>query len=60
MSDPFPAFRAFTGMGAAACGAAPQPAWDAFVMEPGHDAWVVGDETCVLYDTAITTYATTS
>jgi uncharacterized cupin superfamily protein len=34
-------------------------AGDAFVMEPGHDAWVVGDETCVLYDTAITTYATT-
>lgn len=32
-------------------------AGDAFVMEPGHDAWVVGDEPCVLYDTAITGYA---
>jgi hypothetical protein len=33
-------------------------AGDAFVMEPGHDAWTVGDEACVLYDTAITGYAT--
>ncbi len=23
---------------------------DAFVIEPGHDAWVVGDEPCVLLD----------
>ncbi len=32
-------------------------AGDAFVMEPGHDAWVVGDETCVVYDTSVTEYA---
>jgi hypothetical protein len=25
-------------------------AGDVFVCEPGHDAWVVGDEPCVLYD----------
>jgi quercetin dioxygenase-like cupin family protein len=23
---------------------------DVFVISPGHDAWVVGDEPCVLYD----------
>ena len=23
---------------------------DVFVVGPGHDAWVVGDESCVLYD----------
>ena len=23
---------------------------DAFYMPPGHDAWIVGDETCVLID----------
>jgi quercetin dioxygenase-like cupin family protein len=23
---------------------------DAFVMPPGHDAWIVGDETCTLLD----------
>ncbi|MGH8939661.1 MAG: cupin domain-containing protein [Actinomycetes bacterium] len=23
---------------------------DAFVCEPGHDAWVVGDEACVVFD----------
>ncbi len=23
---------------------------DAFYMEPGHDAWIVGDERCVLLD----------
>jgi hypothetical protein len=32
-------------------------AGDAFVMEPGHDAWTVGDEDCVLYDTAGVGYA---
>ena len=32
-------------------------AGDAFVMEPGHDAWTVGDEDCVLYDTSATGYA---
>lgn len=25
---------------------------DVFVIEPGHDAWTVGDEACVLYDFA--------
>ena len=30
---------------------------DAFVMEPGHLAWVVGDEACVLYDTGVMGYA---
>ena len=33
-------------------------AGDVFVVEPGHDAWTVGDEACVLIDTAITGYAT--
>jgi quercetin dioxygenase-like cupin family protein len=23
---------------------------DAFYMAPGHDAWIVGDEACILYD----------
>ncbi|TFV86372.1 DUF861 domain-containing protein [Oxalobacteraceae bacterium OM1] len=23
---------------------------DVFYMQPGHDAWVVGNETCVMYD----------
>jgi hypothetical protein len=23
---------------------------DAIVISPGHDAWIVGDETCVLLD----------
>jgi len=26
---------------------------DVMVIEPGHDAWTVGDEACVLYDTSI-------
>jgi quercetin dioxygenase-like cupin family protein len=30
---------------------------DVFVIEPGHDAWVVGDEACVGYDTGIAPYA---
>jgi hypothetical protein len=30
---------------------------DVFVMEPGHDAWVDGDEPCVLYDTGLAPYA---
>ncbi len=30
---------------------------DVFVMEPGHDAWVEGDEPCVLYDTGMAPYA---
>ncbi len=33
-------------------------AGDVFVIEPGHDAWTVGDEPCVLYDTGIAGYAT--
>ncbi len=32
-------------------------AGDVFVLEPGHDAWTVGDEPCVLYDTGIAAYA---
>jgi len=30
---------------------------DVFVMEPGHDAWVVGDEPCISYDTGVAAYA---
>jgi hypothetical protein len=31
---------------------------DAFVISPGHDAWIVGDETCVALDwTAAADYA---
>ncbi len=30
---------------------------DVFVMEPGHDAWVDGDEPCVLVDTGVEAYA---
>jgi hypothetical protein len=30
---------------------------DVMVIEPGHDAWVVGDEACVLYDTGVAAYA---
>ncbi len=30
---------------------------DVFVMEPGHDAWVEGDEPCVLLDTGMAPYA---
>lgn len=32
-------------------------AGDVFVMEPGHDAWVDGDEPCVLFDTGMAPYA---
>ena len=32
---------------------------DAFYMPPGHDAWIVGDEPCVLLDvTGMSNYAT--
>jgi quercetin dioxygenase-like cupin family protein len=32
---------------------------DAFLMPPGHDAWIVGDEACVLLDFGgLTGYAT--
>ena len=30
---------------------------DVFVIEPGHDAWTVGDEACVMYDTGVAAYA---
>lgn len=30
---------------------------DVFVLEPGHDAWVDGDEPCVLLDTGMAPYA---
>jgi hypothetical protein len=30
---------------------------DVFVIEPGHDAWTVGPEACVLYDTGVAAYA---
>jgi hypothetical protein len=32
-------------------------AGDVVVIEPGHDAWVVGDEPCVMVDTGIAAYA---
>ena len=31
---------------------------DVFYMPPGHDAWTVGDEACILYDvTGMAAYA---
>jgi mannose-6-phosphate isomerase-like protein (cupin superfamily) len=30
---------------------------DVMVAEPGHDAWVVGDEACIFLDTGIAGYA---
>jgi len=30
---------------------------DVVVIEPGHDAWTVGDEACVMFDTGIAAYA---
>ena len=30
---------------------------DVVVIEPGHDAWVEGDEPCVMYDTGVAAYA---
>jgi hypothetical protein len=30
---------------------------DVMVIDPGHDAWVVGDEPCILYDTGVAAYA---
>ena len=32
-------------------------AGDVFVLEPGHDAWTVGDEPCVMVDTGVAAYA---
>ena len=30
---------------------------DVVVLQPGHDAWTVGDEACVMYDTGVGAYA---
>jgi len=30
---------------------------DVMVIEPGHDAWVNGDEDCILYDSGVAAYA---
>lgn len=30
---------------------------DVFVIEPGHDAWTVGDEPCIALDTGVAGYA---
>lgn len=30
---------------------------DVFVIEPGHDAWVDGEDTCVILDTGLAPYA---
>jgi uncharacterized cupin superfamily protein len=32
-------------------------AGDVFVLEPGHDAWTVGDQPCVMFDTGVAAYA---
>lgn len=32
-------------------------AGDVFVLEPRHDAWTVGDEPCVMFDTGVAAYA---
>ena len=32
-------------------------AGDVVLLEPGHDAWTVGDEACVLMDTGVAAYA---
>ena len=30
---------------------------DVVDLEPGHDAWVVGDEACIMFDTGVAAYA---
>ena len=30
---------------------------DVVLLEPGHDAWTVGDEACVILDTGVAAYA---
>jgi len=30
---------------------------DVIVLEPGHDAWTVGDVPCVMFDTGVAAYA---
>jgi len=32
-------------------------AGDVFVLEPGHDAWTVGEQPCILFDTGVAAYA---
>ena len=32
-------------------------AGDVVLIEPGHDAWVEGDEACILYDSGVAAYA---
>ncbi|MEO6471504.1 MAG: cupin domain-containing protein [Aeromicrobium sp.] len=32
-------------------------AGDVFILEPGHDAWTVGDVSCVMLDTGVAAYA---
>lgn len=32
-------------------------AGDVIVLEPGHDAWTVGNEPCVMYDTGVGAFA---
>jgi uncharacterized cupin superfamily protein len=32
-------------------------AGDVFVIEPRHDAWTLGDEACVMFDTGVAAYA---
>jgi hypothetical protein len=32
-------------------------AGDVIVAEPGHDAWTVGDEPCIMIDTGVAAYA---
>jgi len=32
-------------------------AGDVFVLEPGHDAWTVGEGPCILFDTGVAAYA---
>src|SRR5437870_7029126 len=32
-------------------------AGDVVVIEPGHDAWTLGDEPCVMFDTGVAAYA---
>ena len=30
---------------------------DVFLMEPGHDAWIEGNEPCIVFDTGVKAYA---
>lgn len=30
---------------------------DVFLLEPGHDAWTVGEQPCILFDTGVAAYA---